>query len=103
MRVDDVRFRDGTICPTKRYSDAAGFELYSVENVLVPPSTLKLLRTNIEFKILRDYFRKTYPSSSFALRFTDARGGVIDTNYRGPVSIFLPDLLRLKRAQDFPR
>ena len=81
MRVDYVRFRDGAICSTKRSSDAAGFELYSVEDILVPPSTVKLLRTNIEIKILIGYFRKIYPSSSFALRFTDVGDGVIDAKF----------------------
>ena len=43
MKIDFVRFSDAAICPTKGSSDAAGFDLYSDEDVPVPPSTVKLL------------------------------------------------------------
>ena len=87
MRIDFVRFRDAAICPTKGSSDASGFDLYSVEDVLLPPSTIKLLRTDIGFKIPRDYLGKIHRHYSFALRSTDVGGGVIDANYRGSVSV----------------
>ena len=107
MRIDFVRFSDVAIFPTKGSSDAAGFDLYFVEDVLVPSATVKLLRTDIGFNIPKGYFGKIHPRSSFALRFTDIGGWVIDADYRDPVSvilsIFLPDLLKLKRARNLPR
>ena len=81
MKIDFVRFSDAAICPTKGSSDAAGFDLYSDEDVPVTPSTVKLLCTDIGFKIPRDYFRKIHPRSSFALKFIDVSGGVIDADY----------------------
>ena len=87
MRIDLVRFSNAAICPTRESSDAAGFDLYSVEDVLVPPSTVKLLRTDIGFRIPRGYFGKIHPRSSCALKYTDVDGGVTDADYRGPVSV----------------
>ena len=78
MRIDFVRFRDAAICPAK-------FD--SVEDVLLPPSTIKLLRTDIVFKIPRGYLGKIHRHYSFALRSTDDGGGVIDAKYRGSVSV----------------
>ena len=94
--------------PKKGSSDAADFDLYSVEDMLVPSSTVKLLCTDVGFKIPRDYFGKIHPRSCVSLRFTDVSGGVIDADYRIPVcviffSIFLLYLLRLKRERDCPR
>ena len=87
MRTDFVKFSAAAICPTKRSSDAAGFDLYSVEDVLVPPSTVKTIRTDIGFKIPRCYFGKIHSRASSALRFTDASGGVIYSDYRGSVPV----------------
>ena len=87
MRVEFVKFSNAAICPTKGSSDAAGFDLCSVKDVLVPLSTVKLLRADIGLKIPRGYFGKIHPQSSFALRFTDVCGGVIDADYRDLVSL----------------
>ena len=87
MRTDFVKFSAAAICPTKRSSDAAGFDLYSVEDVLVPPSTVKTIRTDIGFKIPRCYFGKIHSRSSSSLRFTDVSGRVIYSDYRGPVPV----------------
>ena len=50
IRIDFVKFSKDAICPTKGMADAAGFDLYSVEDVIIQPSTVKLIRTDIGFK-----------------------------------------------------
>ena len=50
MRTDFLRFSAAAIYPTKGSSDVASFDLYSVEDVLVPLSTVKIIRTDIGFK-----------------------------------------------------
>ena len=87
MGVHFIKFSSAAICPTKGSADAAGYDLYSVKNVLVPPAIIKLICTDIGFKIPRDYFGKVHATSSFAFHFTDVSGGVIDADYRGPVTI----------------
>ena len=87
MRIDFVKFSSAAIPPTKGSADAAGCNLYSVENVLVPPAMMKLIRTDIGFKISKGYFGKIHARSSFALCLTDAGGGVIDAVYKGPVTV----------------
>ena len=68
-------------------SGSAGFDLYSVEDVLVSPSSAKLIRTDVGPKIPLCYFGKIHPRSSFKLRFTVVGAGVIDSDYRGPVGV----------------
>ena len=87
MKIDFVRFSSAAIAPTQGTKDSAGFDLYSVEDVLASPNSTKIIRTDNGFKIPRGYFGKIYSRLSFALRFTEVGGGVIDTDYRGPVSV----------------
>ena len=87
MRIDIVRFSPKAIIPTQSTSGSTEFDLYSMEDVLVSPSSAKLIRTGIGFKIPPCYFRKIHPRSSFALRFAGVGGGVIDSDYRGPLSM----------------
>ena len=87
MKIGFVRFSSAAITPTQGTKDSAGFDFCSVEAVLVSSNSTKIIRTDIGFKIPRGYFGKIYSRSSFALRFTEVGGGVIDADYRGPVSV----------------
>ena len=48
---------------------------------------MKIIKTDIGFKIPRGYLGKIYARSSLATRCTEVSGGVIDPGYRGPVSV----------------
>ena len=37
MRIDFVRFSKNAVCPTNGSADATSFDLYSVEEVIIPP------------------------------------------------------------------
>ena len=54
---------------------------------MVALSSVRITNTCIGFKILRSYFRKKYVRSGFPVKFTDVGGGIVDTDYRGPVSV----------------
>ena len=64
---------------------SAGYDLYSVEDVCITLSSAKLLRTGIGFKTPRGYFGTIKARCSFALRFANVGGSIIDVGYRGPV------------------
>ena len=87
MKIEFLRFNSSAITPTQGTKDSAGFDLYSVENVIVPANSMKIIKTDIGFKIPGGYFGKIYARSSLAIRCTEVSGGVIDSNYRGPVSV----------------
>ena len=61
--------------------------MYWVEDLLRAPTSVKLVRNDIGFKIRRGYFDKIYARSRFTIRYIDVGGGAIDTDYRGPVSV----------------
>ena len=93
------------MAPTQVTKDSAGFDLYPVEDVLVSPNSTKIIRTDIGFKIPRGYFGKIYSRSSFALRFTEIGGRVINADYRRPVSViffnFSNRLIEIEKGNRF--
>ena len=52
MIIDFVKFSNDAIEPAKGTPDSAGFDLYSTENILVAPSSVRIINTCIGFKIL---------------------------------------------------
>ena len=87
MIIDFSKFSNDAIKPTKHTPDSAGFDLYSTENILVAPSSVRIINTCIGFKTPRGYLGKIYARSSFAVRFIDVNAGVTDSEYRGPVCL----------------
>ena len=87
MKIEFLRFGSSAITPIQGTKDSAGFDLYFVENVIVPANSMKINKTDIGFKIPRGYFGNIYARSSLAIRCTELSGGVMDFDYRGPVSV----------------
>ena len=58
MIIDFLKFFNDAIEPTKSTPDSAGFDLYSTENILIAPSSVRIINTCIGFKIPRGYFGK---------------------------------------------
>ena len=87
MKINFVKFSKDVICPTKGSVNAAGFDFYSVEDVIIPPSNGRIVQTNVGFKIPKVYFRKVHARSSFGTQFKDVGGGVIDSDYRGRIVV----------------
>ena len=73
--------------------DSAGFDIYCTEDILVAPSSVRIINTCMGFKIPRSYFSKIYARSSFALKFTDVGVGIIDADCRGPVCVLFFNFL----------
>ena len=87
MKIDFVRFSNSAIVPAKGTKDSAGFDLYSVEDVTISSNAIKIVKTNIDFKISKGYFEKIYARSSLAVRCTEIGGSVIDADHRGPIAV----------------
>ena len=105
MIIDFSKFSNDAIKPTKGTPDSAGFDLYSTENILVAPSSVRIINTCIGFKIPRGYVGKIYARSSFVVKFTDVSAGVIDSNNRGPVCVlffnFSNNIIEIEKGSRF--
>ena len=57
-KIEFLRFSSSAITPTQDTKDSDGFDLYSVENIIVPANSMKIIKTDIGFKIPGGYFGK---------------------------------------------
>ena len=87
MKIGFLRFSSSATTATQGAKDLTSFDLYSIENVIMPANSMKIIKTDIGFKIPKGYFGKIHARSSLVIRCTDVSGGVIDSDYRGPASV----------------
>jgi dUTP pyrophosphatase len=76
--------------PTRANSTDAGADLYSIENVMVPPLERKLISTGISVKIPDGHYGRIAPRSGLAYKNgIDVLAGVIDSEYTGEIKVIL--------------
>jgi len=76
--------------PTRGSEGAAGFDLYSAEEVGLMPGDRHLVSTGIKVAIDFGWYGRIAPRSGLALgKGIDVMGGVVDSDYRGIVYVLL--------------
>ena len=76
--------------PTRSTSKAAGYDLYSSEDIKVPPRTRILVSTDIAIQVPPGTYGRIAPRSGLSVKNCIDRGaGVIDKDYRGQIKILL--------------
>ena len=58
----------------------APYDLYSTGEVIALPSNVRMIPTDVGFKIPKGYFGRIHARSSLAMQFTDVGGEVIDSD-----------------------
>lgn len=77
--------------PKRSNSTDAGADLYSVENVTIPPLSRSLVHTGISLEIpSQSIYGRIAPRSGLALKNgIDVLAGVVDSGYRGEICVVL--------------
>ena len=76
--------------PTRSTSEAAGYDLYSSEDIKVPTRTRILVSTDIAIQVPLGTYRRIAPRSGLSVKnCIDIGAGVIDKDYRGQIKILL--------------
>jgi dUTP pyrophosphatase len=72
--------------PTRGSKYAAGLDLYSVEDTIIPAGERVLVRTGLSVAIPSGYYGRVAPRSGLAAEYgVDVLAGVIDSDYRGEI------------------
>lgn len=83
---------DNVTIPTRGSDDAAGLDLYSVEDATIKPHTNEMIHTGIAVEIPKGYVGLIFARSGIAhkqhVRPSNAVG-VIDADYRGEILVSL--------------
>lgn len=72
--------------PTRGSKYAAGLDLYSVEDTVIPAGGRALVRTGLSVAIPRGYYGRVAPRSGLAAEYgINVLAGIIDSDYRGEI------------------
>ncbi len=76
--------------PTRGSERAAGYDLYSVDEVLIPPGHKEIIHTGICFEIPEGHYGRVAPRSGLASKHgIDVLAGVCDEDYKGEICVIL--------------
>lgn len=88
-----LRFKKLTehaIAPSKGSKMAAGFDLHSAYDLVVPAYGKALVKTDIQVELPEDCYGRVAPRSGLSWKnHIDVGAGVIDRDYRGNVGVVL--------------
>ena len=84
------RLSENAILPVRGSAFAAGFDLFSAVDTVVPKNGKALIPTNIAVEIPPNTYARIAPRSGLAWKhFIDTGAGVVDFDYRGDVGVIL--------------
>lgn len=76
--------------PTKANKTDAGFDLYSLDNIVVPNQSRQVIRTGVSLEMPDNLAGLIWPRSGLAVKQgIDVLAGVIDAGYRGEIMVCL--------------
>jgi dUTP pyrophosphatase len=88
-----LRIDSHAVIPDKGSFEAAGYDLYSIEENYLSPGQRKLFRTGIKLAIPLGLYARIAPRSGLAFKKgIDVMAGVVDSDYTGEISVILINL-----------
>ncbi|CAI8034354.1 Deoxyuridine 5'-triphosphate nucleotidohydrolase [Geodia barretti] len=87
------RLSKDAVLPTRGSPQAAGYDLYSAADVVIPAQGKELVPTDLAVAVPDGCYGRIAPRSSMAWKHhIDVGAGVIDADYRGNVGVVLFNL-----------
>jgi len=81
---------DDAIVPTKAHDQDAGYDLYALEDVVIPRGECLAVRTGVAVVLPDDgTYGRIAPRSSVSLKNVFVNGGVVDSSYTGELRVIL--------------
>ncbi len=86
------KLNKNALIPAYQTKEAAGFDLHSIEDVIINPGERKLISTGLAFEIEKGYEVQIRPRSGLAYKHGITvlnSPGTIDSDYRGEIKVLL--------------
>ena len=84
------KLSSNALLPTMGSRHAAGYDLYAVEDVILPPHGKALVCTGLAIELPFGTYGRIAPRSGLASKFfIDIGAGVIDADYRGELKVLM--------------
>ena len=85
VRIDHINAK----LPKKAHNTDAGWDLFAVEDFVVPSGKHAFVPTGVTLEVPAGYFYEIHPRSSMKLKDVKEVPGIIDNGYRGPCDVLL--------------
>ena len=92
MKLKIKKLKNEAIIPSYQTKEAAGFDLHSIEDIVLNPGERKLIATGLAFEIEYGYEVQIRPRSGLAFKHGITvlnTPGTIDSDYRGEIKVLL--------------
>jgi len=92
MKIKIKKLNKKAIIPAYQTKEAAGFDLHSIEDVIIKPGERKLIGTGLAFEIEFGFEVQIRPRSGLAYKHGITvlnTPGTIDSDYRGEIKVLL--------------
>ncbi|KAI9492708.1 dUTPase-like protein [Zychaea mexicana] len=84
------RLSENAKVPTRGSALAAGYDLYSAADTVIPAQGKVIVPTDLSIAVPEGCYGRVAPRSGLAAKhFLDTGAGVIDADYRGPVGVVM--------------
>lgn len=91
--IQCLKVDPNAMLPTRANPFDAGADLYAAESLEILPGESALVSTGIAMKIPRGYAGFVDPRSSMRTKGLTTHGtGIIDSDYRGPIKVFIHNM-----------
>jgi len=85
-----LKLSENAIVPSRANESDAGYDLYALEDTIIPSRNRAMVKTGIAIAIPFNHVGLIWPRSGLALKAgLDVLAGVIDSGYRGEVCVIL--------------
>lgn len=101
-KLELIKLHPDAKIPDQKHPGDAGYDMYCVEDTLVPTNKPVVVPTGIAASIPKGYYLEVHPRSSWALRGTVTKIGIIDQGYRGelgPITQALTQDILVKKGE----
>ncbi|NXQ92071.1 DUT protein, partial [Nyctibius grandis] len=89
-RLRFTKLSENASAPSRGSARAAGYDLYSAYDCVIPPMEKAVVKTDIQIALPSGCYGRVAPRSGLAAKhFIDVGAGVIDEDYRGNVGVVL--------------
>ncbi|NXA64751.1 DUT protein, partial [Mohoua ochrocephala] len=89
-RLRFTKLSENAFAPSRGSARAAGYDLYSAYDCVIPPMEKAIVKTDIQIALPSGCYGRVAPRSGLAAKhFIDVGAGVIDEDYRGNVGVVL--------------
>jgi dUTP pyrophosphatase len=92
MSLNVKLLSDLATLPERKTCEAAGYDICSIEEVVLKPGSYKLVSTGLSFTVPIGTYGQLAPRSGLACKGIHVGAGVIDRDYTGHVKVLLFNL-----------